>query len=626
MTYTRLKSMVNNVRISGIEILLFAILLAFGIPMLLLIPPGAGYDEEDHLVRVWEMSAFSFIPGQIPPQEMKYPKIFRDFSYRQRVSGIIDTDFRQEYYDAGLYQFGSVSRDIDTKSVYSPALLLPQAFFMRYFGRPAHLSAIAIFHMCRFASLLSYLILIWLAIRLIPFGKWILLVLAVTPMAMFQATTISPDAISNGLGFLFIAGCLKLAQSKEITWRECGALVLLIFLLFLAKLNLVPLVLLPFLLIPPARFTNNGTYPFLLFMTVLLLAVEVAGWNTTASRNLAPALANEADITAQLRHILGAPFSFLQTVIRDLITNGSVYFQGWINGYGYYYWTPPLLVSFFYILSLGSAILIDPAPHADHRKFRIAFILTFVACYFATILSIYTTFTPVGANEILGVQGRYFIPLALLLVLALGSIPWLKKEAILSRNWIVIFLTIALSLNILGIILAFYVPCGTTYYQTGLCYQPLYKDFSPETHLSAPISNEVLVTQDVQVACNGLAELRVLLTPSSIEHNTATRFVLEDPATNRNLLDTAVKNDLILSETWHELRFDPDWHSAGKKYILKIFSTDTPTDQGLRLRYSQQPQSELGSLYENGQLMQDHIVLQYGCITGLRKIWLTGKP
>ena len=626
MTYTRLRSMVNNVRISGIEILLFTILLTFGIPMLLLIPPGAGYDEEDHLVRVWEMSAFSFIPGQIPAQEMKYPKIFRDFSYRQRVSGIIDRDFRQEYYDASLYQSGSVSRDIDTKSVYSPALLLPQAFFMRYFGRPAHLPAITILHVCRFASLLSYLILVWLAIRLIPFGKWILLVLAVTPMALFQASTISPDAISNGLGFLFIAGCLKLTDAKEINWRECGVLVLLVFLLFLAKLNLVPLILLPFLLIPPARFTKNGTYPFLLAMTVLLFAVEIAGWNMVTSRNLAPLLANDANLTAQLRHILGAPFVFLQTITRDLITNGSVYFQGWINGYGYYYWTPPQLVSFFFLLSLGSAVLIDSAPHPDNKKFRIAFILTFVACYVATILSLYVTFTPVGADEVLGVQGRYFIPLVLPLFLALSSIPWLRKEAILSPNWIVVFLSIALSLNILGIMLAFYVPCGTTYYQTGLCYQPLYKDFLPETHLSEPISNEVLVTQDVQVACNGLSELRVLLTPSTAENNTTTRFILEDPSTNQNLLDVSVTNDLILSETWHELHFDPDWHSAGKQYILKILSTDTPAGQGLRLLYSLQPQSELGSLYQNGQLMQEHIVLQYGCITGLRKLWLTGRP
>src|SRR6185503_10592495 len=179
----------------------------------------------------------------------------------------------------------------------------------------------------------------------------------------------------------------------------------------------------------------------------------------------------------------------------------------------------------------------------------------FVAGYFATILSLYTTFTPVGADEILGVQGRYFIPLVLPLVLALSSIPWLKKEIILSCNWIIVFLSIALSLNILGIMLAFYVPCGTTYYQTGLCYRPLYKDFSPETHLSEPISNEVLITQEVQVACNGLAELRVLLNPSIVENNTATRFVFEDPSTSQNLFDISVTNNLILSETWHELRF-----------------------------------------------------------------------
>jgi hypothetical protein len=270
--------------------------------------------------------------------------------------------------------------------------------------------------------------------------------------------------------------------------------------------------------------------------------------------------------------------------------------------------------------------LVDSAPDPVNKKFRIAFILTFVAGYFATILSLYVTFTPVGADEVLGVQGRYFIPLVLPLVLAISSIPWLRKEANLSHNWIVVFLSIALSLNILGIILAFYIPCGTTYYQTGLCYQPLYRDFSPESHLSEPISNEVLITQEVRVACNGLAELRVLLAPSIAEDNTTTRFVLEDTLTNQNLLDISVTNDLIRPETWHPLHFDPDWRSAGKKYILKIFSTNTPAGQGLRLLYSPQPQSDLGSLYENGQLVKDHIVLQYGCITGLRKLWLTGRP
>ena len=621
-----LKTRVKNAHVSKAEIFLILALLIFGVPMILSIPPGAGYDEEDHLVRVWEMAAFSFIPGQIPAQEMRYQKIFRDFAYRQRTSGIIGSDFRQRYSGASLYQYGYVSREIDTKSIYSPALLLPQAIAMRYLGRLETLPALTIFHVCRFASLLSYLVLVCLSLRLMPFGKWILLVLAISPMALFQATTVSPDAISNGLGFLFIAGCLWLTEFKEISWRECGGLILLVFLLFLAKPNLAPLVLLPFLLIPPARFAKNGMYPFLLAMTVILFIIEVAGWNIVASLNLDPVLANEANPAAQLRYILGAPFTFLQTVIKDFVINGLVYFQGWINGYGYYYWTPPQLASFFFLLSLGSVILIDSAPRQVNKNFRIAFILTFLSGYFATILSLYVTFTPVGADEVLGVQGRYFIPLVLPLVLALPGLLSIKKETLLSHNWIIGFLSIALSLNILGIKLAFYVACGTTYYQTGLCYQPLYRDFSPETHLSEPISNEVLITQEVQVACNGLAELRVLLTPSISENNETTQFIFQDASKDQKLLDGSVTNDLIVSETWHRLSFDPDWDSAGKRYILKILSPNTSAGHGLRLLYSPQPQFELGGLYENGQLMQDHIVLQYGCIAGLRKIWLTGKP
>ena len=73
-----------------VEIAVILCVLLFGIPMIVLIPPGAGYDEEDHLVRVWELSRFSFLPGELSPQEMQYPIVFRDFAYRQQgSSGVI---------------------------------------------------------------------------------------------------------------------------------------------------------------------------------------------------------------------------------------------------------------------------------------------------------------------------------------------------------------------------------------------------------------------------------------------------------------------------------------------------------------------------------------------------------
>jgi len=621
-----IKARAKNVHLSRVENIFLLLLLIFGIPMIVLIPPGAGYDEEDHLVRVWELSAFSPIPGEMSPQEMKYPTVFRDFAYRQQGStGILGSEFWHRYSRVSLYENGFVRREIDTKSVYSPALLLPQALTLRLLGRRADLPALPVFYACRFASLLSYLILVWLAIRWLPFGKWILLVLAASPMALFQAATITPDAISNGIGFLFIAGCLKATEFEEIDWKEFGSLALLIFLLFLAKLNLIPLVLLPFLLISPARFTRKGIYALLLTTTVILFLVEVIGWNLIASARANPLLANEANLTAQLLHILSHPFAFLQTLIKDLLANGWAYFQGWINGYGYYYWTPPQIVSFLFLLSLVTVLLSASIPEQLNRKFRVFFILVFVASYFATVISLYLTFTPVGSDQVFGVQGRYFIPLTPLLFLPLAGSSWIRNIIISSPKWIITFLTPTLSLNILGILLSFYIPCGSTFYQTGLCYQPLFRDFSSEAHVSLPISNELSLVQEIQVGCDGLTELRLLAIPSAPGDKGTTRFLLQDPTNTQTLLDTSVVNDQITTEDWYPLRFSPDWHSAGKQYVLTVSSTNTPGAQGLKFLYTPQSEFDLGNLYENGEPIREDLVLQYGCVTGLRKNWSIGQ-
>jgi len=322
---------------------------------------------------------------------------------------------------------------------------------------------------------------------------------------------------------------------------------------------------------------------------------------------------------------LAHPLVFPTILLKDPFINGWAYLQGWINGYGYLYWTPPQIVSIFFLLSLGAVLFIDSTQEQVNRKYRWVFILVFLAGYLATAVPLYLTFTTVGLNQLLGVQGRYFIPLALLPVLILASL-LVTKRITVSSNWAISFLTVALSLNILGIILAFYVPCGTTFYQTGLCYRPLYKDFTNETRLSLPISEERSVTQGVKVACDGFSELRVLLTPSIAGNQGTTRFILQKAPGNQTLLDTSVTNDLIRGETWYSLRFDPDWQSAGKEYILKILGTTTSAGHGLKLLYTPQSEFNLGDLRENGQLLDEDVVLQYGCVTGLRKVWLTGKP
>ena len=621
-----LSSRVKNIPLSRVEVSFLLLLLVVGLPMILLIPPGAGYDEEDHLVRVWELTAFSFIPGQMSPQEMRYPTVFRDLMYRQQGSaGVIDADFWQSHARIALYERGFIRREIDTKSVYSPALLLPQAIAMGLFGRIADLPALPAFYLCRLANLLSYLILTLVAIRLMPFGKWILLVLAASPMALFQAATITPDAISNGIGFLFIAGCLQVARVQEIGWREVRGLVFLVFLLFLAKLNLTALILLLFLLIPPSQFIERRLYVFLLIITLVLFLLEVAGWNLVASTNLNSLLLEEANPKGQLIYILGYPLTFLLTVVKDFAANGSLYLQGWINGYGYYYWTPPQIVSWIYLLSLATIIFADSTSEQVGKKYRVVFLLVFAAGYIATIVSLYLSFTPVGSDQIFGVQGRYLIPLSLPLILVLSSISWKRTLPAISPTWFIALLVIALALNLFGLFLSFHVPCGSTFYQTGFCYRPLFRDFSGDMRASQPVSDDIVLTQEFQVTCNGLAEVRVLLTPSTTGNLGVTRFLVEDSSTEQPILDKSIANAPIRGETWYSLPFEPDWFSSGKQYTLEVLGTGPVPNQGLRFFYTPQPEFDLGDSYENGELLEEDLVLQYGCVTGLRKIWLTGK-
>src|SRR5215211_2765388 len=117
--FSTLRDRVKSMQRFRVEISLLLILLLFGVPMSILIPPGAGYDEEDHLIRVWELSAFSLLPGQMSPQELRYPIMFRDLAYRQQANaGIIDKDFWRQNVWLSLSERGFVRRELVTKSAY----------------------------------------------------------------------------------------------------------------------------------------------------------------------------------------------------------------------------------------------------------------------------------------------------------------------------------------------------------------------------------------------------------------------------------------------------------------------------------------------------------------------------
>jgi len=177
------------------------------------------------------------------------------------------------------------------------------------------------------------------------------------------------------------------------------------------------LVLLPFLLISPSRFRMRHGYLMLAGAALLLLLVEVGGWNVVAYSKFTRALAG-ADPREQLSFIASNPLRFVGIIARDVWMHTPSYMQGWIGVYGYDYWPVPALTYFIYPLALVVALWqpLD-GPRPDGRT-RLVLIGLFVLGYLLTIVSLYVAFTPARSLFVAGVQGRYFTVVMPLLFLA----------------------------------------------------------------------------------------------------------------------------------------------------------------------------------------------------------------
>ena len=608
-------------KFSAPEIFVILVLLILGVISSLAVPLSAGYDEETHFIRAWEMAHYYFIPNQQLGSTLPFPAIYWELSYRrQPIVQAVEPGFWSKYGGLSIDSHDYMYANVETRSVYSPVLLLPQALALRFLGLALRLPALTVYYALRFIGLLSYLLLSWLAVRFIPYGKWLLAILVVAPMALFQASTISADTISNGIGFLFIGSTLAIANKKELGWKEWGTLIILVALLFLAKVNLVFLALIPFLLIPPSKFKMKYGYLLLGIITLVLFLIEVGGWSIIAYSKFTRALQG-ADPTQQVLFIISSPLLFIKILSLDVWNNTLAYMQGWVGVYGYDYWPVPGLTYLLYPLAVIASLRQDPALPTPDKRTRIVLIVLFVVGYLLTITSLYIAFTPVKSLVVAGVQGRYFTPVMPLLLLALVGLPFVEKIHI-PASVPVSLATAALVLYVAGLILSYQVTCGSQFYQTGLCYQPQYKNWAPKASSSPSITPAMTLTQEIVPACNGMEQMRVWVNSTGSDPAGTTTLNLRAPTEEKDVVNQTFANSKITKAGWLTVSFSPEWQSDNQLYILTLKGSSA---SGIQVATSIKSEYHTGKLFENNTAIEQDMIFQYGCLAGLQKLVQDGK-
>jgi uncharacterized membrane protein len=304
---------------------------------------------------------------------------------------------------------------------YSPVAYLPQAA-AALAARALDLDFVATLYLMRFAGLAAMTAMIAYAIAISPQLAWAFVAIAMLPAALYGRSVVSADGSALAAAMLVAALWLRGFLSPHghrpgqlSFWMMFSALTKPINLAF-ALLGLV----IPSRRWPAAVLATLPAIGAALFWTVQSGAdsgawrmVELTGQDAAAFEPV-----------VKLGHLLNDPLHFSAAVI------GAIHAQGlgelWRQAIGVLGLFDTVLQDWVYptvtVLFLGALFAPLSLTPAARRKVATTAAIVAFAYAVSVYLVCYLSFTPLDANIVWGVQGRYFVPCLPVVAIAAASV------------------------------------------------------------------------------------------------------------------------------------------------------------------------------------------------------------
>ena len=301
-------------------------------------------------------------------------------------------------------------------------------------GRLLGLSAMLTLQLGRIFNLLAFVLLSWTAIRIIPFGKNLLGMTALLPIALQQGASASYDAVVNGGFFVFIALCLRMG--KEERKKKWEFVLLGIFALFAATTK--GGVYLPLLLLTAFVFSRNSgkknqqektrkiSAKWMItagVLAVVLLALCIYKFMPVMQSFLqAGDMAADGSGMYTIPYLLAHPLKVVYLYWNTLMKRGDFFLHSFLGGA--LSWLDFEMSWIFAVVFLGGLLLaanMEEDRFVGNRKQKICMAAACVLSAGLIFLSMLVGYTKNNLNYIQGIQGRYFLPLAPAFLLLAGN-------------------------------------------------------------------------------------------------------------------------------------------------------------------------------------------------------------
>ena len=272
--------------------------------------------------------------------------------------------------------------------------------------------------LCIMVSLLSYVIVVFFAIRKTPIAKYLMLVIGLIPTTIFMSASFSYDPPVTSLILLGLSYFLyeKSNTNEKLSTKNALIIILSFIIATCTKAIYIPLLLI-LLLLPKEKFYNSKCMTIfktmIIIITILMMSTFVL---PVLSNSMEPDYrGGDTNVSQQLKIATSSPVSttkvFYENSFKQFFT--KLFSKSAILNFAYMK-SDEAYNSYYLLLILLflSVVLINyEKKEILAKKEKIFILLLVLFIIFEIWISLYLTFTPVGNDIIKGVQDRYFIPL-----------------------------------------------------------------------------------------------------------------------------------------------------------------------------------------------------------------------
>lgn len=404
--------------------------LFFGLIFVFKIAPLVGTDEFTHFPRIVQIQQGRLWEDRLPSDEF-------GGSIPNNVSTMVD-EYRNlsripsgsEYVEEqktlrAKYLSTKIDANSQTVAIFTSVVTYPPwAYLPGLIGvsiaKIFDLPLLAYVYLGRIVSLLLWIALTWLAIRLLPSGKWFLVAVALLPTSLTQAATVGSDGFLNGLSWVVIAFVFAVfARKITVDWRSWLFISFLSLYLCVIKqgywlIALFPLAI-PGNLFPSIKKSYIWKAATFTVLSAASIWVAIRTSKVTEGVLLTPREGVYINIQAQQDFVLHNPLLFIGRALSDPFTkNYDTIFQGMVgiitNRLIYLSFLVMALLFFLLFVSFSFTRVV-PKIAQYKKRLWVASLVIIIGTYLFISLAFYLANTEVGSPTIFGVYGRYFLPL-----------------------------------------------------------------------------------------------------------------------------------------------------------------------------------------------------------------------